>query len=120
MSKFTKKKSGDTPPISTASLPDIIFMLLFFFMTVTESKDSDLMVQNKLPVADQVQKLDKKDPVVYVYAGKPLPKYQNKFGVNARIQVNDISLTIAKVCAKVCAMYSSLRLKWMLKQIWGL
>ena len=97
MSKFTKKKSGDTPPISTASLPDIIFMLLFFFMTVTESKDSDLMVQNKLPVADQVQKLDKKDPVVYVYAGKPLPKYQNKFGVNARIQVNDKFIDVSEV-----------------------
>ena len=80
MSKFTKKKSGEVPAVSTASLPDIIFMLLFFFMTVTESKDSDLMVQNKLPVADQVQKLDKKDPVVYIYAGKPLPKYQSKFG----------------------------------------
>ena len=73
MSKFIKKKSGEVPAVSTASLPDIIFMLLFFFMTVTESKDSDLMVQNKLPVADQVQKLDKKDPVVYIYAGKPLP-----------------------------------------------
>lgn len=97
MSKFTKKKSGEVPPVSTASLPDIIFMLLFFFMTVTESKDSDLMVQNKLPVADQVQKLDKKDPVVYVYAGKPLPKYQNKFGVNARIQVNDKFIDVSEV-----------------------
>ena len=66
MSKFTKKKSGEVPAVSTASLPDIIFMLLFFFMTVTESKDSDLMVQNKLPVADQVQKLDKKDPYIYM------------------------------------------------------
>ena len=88
MSKFTKKKSGELPPVSTASLPDIIFMLLFFFMTVTESKDSDLMVQNKLPVADQIQKLDKKDPVVYLYAGKPLPKYQvnDKF-----IDVSEVS-----------------------------
>ncbi|WP_314204432.1 biopolymer transporter ExbD [Capnocytophaga bilenii] len=97
MSKFTKKKSGDLPPISTASLPDIIFMLLFFFMTVTESKDSDLMVQNKLPIADQVQKLDKKDPVVYIYAGKPLPKYQSKFGANAKIQVNDKFIDVAEV-----------------------
>ncbi|GJH39518.1 biopolymer transporter ExbD [Capnocytophaga sp. HP1101] len=97
MSKFTKKKSGETPAVSTASLPDIIFMLLFFFMTVTESKDSDLMVQNKLPVADQVQKLDKKDPVVYIYAGKPLPKYQAKFGANAKIQVNDKFIDVAEV-----------------------
>jgi len=41
--------------------------------------------------------LDKKDPVVYVYAGKPLPKYQNKFGVNARIQVNDKFIDVSEV-----------------------
>ena len=97
MSKFTKKKSGEVPAISTSSLPDIIFMLLFFFMTVTESQDSDLMVQNKLPSADQVQKLDKKDPVVYIYAGKPLPKYQAKFGEYAKIQVNDRFIDVSEV-----------------------
>lgn len=97
MSKFTKKKSGDLPPISTASLPDIVFMLLFFFMTVTEMKDSDLMVHNKVPTADQVQKLDKKDPVVYIYAGKPLEKYQDKFGSNAKIQINDKFADVSEV-----------------------
>ena len=66
-------------------------------MTVTESKDSDLMVQNKLPVADQIQKLDKKDPVVYIYAGKLLPKYQSKFGANAKIQVNDKFIDVSEV-----------------------
>ncbi len=97
MSKFTKKKSGDLPPISTASLPDIVFMLLFFFMTVTEMKDSDLMVHNKVPTADQVQKLDKKDPVVYIYAGKPLEKYQDKFGSNAKIQINDKFADVSEI-----------------------
>lgn len=97
MSKFTKKKSGELPPISTASLPDIVFMLLFFFMTVTEMKDSDLMVHNKVPTANQVQKLDKKDPVVYIYAGKPLEKYQDKFGTNAKIQINDKFADVSEI-----------------------
>lgn len=97
MSKFTKKKSGELPPVSTASLPDIIFMLLFFFMTVTETKDSDLMIINKVPSADQVQKLDKKDPVVYIYAGKPLPKYQDKYGSNAKIQINDKFADVSEI-----------------------
>lgn len=97
MSKFTKKKSGELPPVSTASLPDIVFMLLFFFMTVTEMKDSDLMVHNKVPTADQVQRLDKKDPVVYIYAGKPLEKYQDKFGSNAKIQINDKFADVSEV-----------------------
>ena len=61
MAKFSKKKSGELPAISTASLPDIVFMLLFFFMVATVMRDSTLMVQNTLPAADQIQKLDKKD-----------------------------------------------------------
>ena len=68
MSKFKKKKSGELPAISTASLPDIVFMLLFFFMVATVMRDSTLMVVNVLPAADQIQKLDKKDRVMYIYA----------------------------------------------------
>jgi len=71
MAKFKKKQEGGTPAISTASLPDIVFMLLFFFMVATVMRDSTLMVQNTLPAADQIQKLDKKDRVMYIYAGKP-------------------------------------------------
>ena len=97
MAKFNKKKSDEVPPISTASLPDIIFMLLFFFMTVTQTKDGEIKVANDIPSADQVQKLDKKDPVVYIYAGKPLPKYQSKFGANAKIQVNDKFIDVSEV-----------------------
>ena len=61
MAKFNKKKDGDLPAVSTASLPDIVFMLLFFFMTVTTMKDSTLMVDNTLPNATEVKKLEKKD-----------------------------------------------------------
>ena len=49
MAKFNKKKTDGVPPISTASLPDIIFMLLFFFMTVTQSKDGEIKVVNDVP-----------------------------------------------------------------------
>ena len=96
MAKFNKKKSGGVPPISTASLPDIIFMLLFFFMTVTQTKDGEIKVAN-IPTANQVQKLDKKDPVIYVYAGEPLPMYQEKFGKNAKIQINDVFVDVEQV-----------------------
>ena len=67
MSKFKKKKGGELPAISTASLPDIVFMLLFFFMVATVMRDSTLMVNNSLPAADQVQKLDKKDRYTLLY-----------------------------------------------------
>ena len=89
MSKFKKKKGGDTPAISTASLPDIVFMLLFFFMVVTVLRDTSIKVQQDLPYADQVEKLDKKNLVMYIYAGKPSKRYQNQFGDEAKIQLND-------------------------------
>ncbi len=89
MSKFNKKKTGDMPAISTASLPDIVFMLLFFFMVATTMKDSDLMIENKLPKADQTSKLFKKEYVMYIYAGKPSDRYAQMYGSNARIQLND-------------------------------
>lgn len=89
MSKFSKKKSGELPPVSTASLPDIVFMLLFFFMTVTVMKDSSLKVENVLPNASEIKKLEKKDRVVYIYVGKPTREYQKVFGTEPKIQLND-------------------------------
>ena len=70
MSKFKKKKDGGTPPISTASLPDIVFMLLFFFMVATVMRENSLKIQNLLPVANQVEKLDKKYPVMLILLNK--------------------------------------------------
>jgi len=89
MSKFAKKKDGDVPAVSTASLPDIVFMLLFFFMTVTVMKDSSLKVENILPNASEIKKLEKKDRVIYIYVGKPTKEYEKVFGTEPKIQLND-------------------------------
>ncbi len=88
MSKFTKKKGNELPPISTASLPDIVFMLLFFFMVATVMRETNLLVDQKLPKADQVEKL-KKDRSVFIFAGKPSQQYRDKYGKEGRIQIGD-------------------------------
>ena len=97
MGKFNKKKDGDLPAVSTASLPDIVFMLLFFFMTVTTMKDSTLMVENSLPNASEVKKLEKKDRVLYIYVGKPTREYQKVFGTESKIQLNDKFASVSEV-----------------------
>ena len=51
MSKFKDSGSKELPAISTASLPDIVFMLLFFFMVTTTIRDVSLLVKLKLPEA---------------------------------------------------------------------
>ena len=96
MSKFKKKKDGGLPPVNTASLPDIVFMLLFFFMVATVMREDTLKIQNQLPLADQVEKLDKKYPVEYIYMGKPSANYK-KFGNVARIQLNDKFSDVSEV-----------------------
>ena len=97
MAKFNKKKDGDLPAVSTASLPDIVFMLLFFFMTVTTMKDSSIMVENTLPNASEIKKLEKKDRVIYIYVGKPTREYQKMFGTEPKIQLNDKFANVSEV-----------------------
>ncbi len=89
MGKFSKGKGRATPKISTASLPDIIFILLFFFMVVTVMKDSELKVDVNYPEATELQKLEKKSLVSYIYVGKPKANYEAAYGSAPRIQLND-------------------------------
>ncbi len=89
MAKFQRKGKGGTPAISTASLPDIVFMLLFFFMVTTTMREVDLKVKIKIPEATQIKKLEKKSLVSYIYVGVPLGALQQKFGTEPRIQLND-------------------------------
>ncbi|MET2983598.1 ExbD/TolR family protein [Aureibaculum conchae] len=84
MAKFGKKKKG-MPAVNTAALPDIVFMLLFFFMVTTVMRETELKIKPpKLPSADQVKKLEKKSLVSYIYVGK------SKDGTPGdKIQLND-------------------------------
>ncbi len=108
MSKFKKKKDGGLAPINTASLPDIVFMLLFFFMVATVMREDTLKIKNSLPVADQIEKLDKKNPVSYIYMGKPSDNYK-KYGTEARIQLNDDFASVSDVAAFIAAERAALR-----------
>ena len=90
MAKFGRKDKGGSPAISTASLPDIVFMLLFFFMVTTVMKQDDLKIDVTLPQATELKKLEKKSLVSYVYIGAPKKKFQKLWGTEPRIQLNDV------------------------------
>lgn len=89
MSKFRKKTKEGAGAISTASLPDIVFMILFFFMVSTTMKEVELKIKMKLPEASEVKKLENKSLVSYIYVGTPNKMYQGKFGTEPMIQLND-------------------------------
>ncbi|EMS31015.1 hypothetical protein C943_02711 [Mariniradius saccharolyticus AK6] len=87
MGKFSKK-TETSQNIPTSALPDIIFMLLFFFMVTTVLREQDILVEQKLPQATQLQKLEKKTLISYLFLGKP--KNTALYGVEPRIQANDV------------------------------
>ncbi len=89
MSKFRKKGKKGQPAVNTAALPDIVFMLLFFFMVTTVMRETSLKVINVTPKATEVAKLEKKSLVSYIYIGKPIKALQGAFGTASRIQLND-------------------------------
>lgn len=93
MSRFKKASGKEMKPISTASLPDIVFMLLFFFMVTTVMRETELKIQVRVPEATEIKKLEKKSLVSYVYIGKPHRNLQRTFGSEPRIQLNDAFAT---------------------------
>ena len=90
MAKFSKKVKT-SQEIPTAALPDIIFMLLFFFMVTTVLRETDLLVEQKIPRATQLQKLEQKTLISYIYIGPP--KQTEVYGTEPRVQVNDVLIS---------------------------
>lgn len=103
MSKFRKDGKKDLPAISTASLPDIVFMLLFFFMVATTMREVDLNVDVMVPEANEVTKLEKKDLVSNIYVGVPMRKFQKTYGTLPRIQLNDQFATVEDIQAFIAS-----------------
>lgn len=87
MFKLTPKSKKTAAAITTESLPDIIFMLLFFFMVTAVMREVDLKVVYNPASASQIKKLENKALISYIYIGKPLNTEVN--GDLPRIQMND-------------------------------
>lgn len=95
MSKFKKKGIGrGKQELSTASLPDIIFMLLFFFMVTTVMREVERKVKIDKPSASEITKLEKKALVDYIYVGPPI---NEKYGTAPRIQLDDSFATLEDI-----------------------
>lgn len=94
MSKF-KKKANTKQDIPTSALPDIIFMLLFFFMVTTVLRETTINVKQRIPDATQLRKLQRKSLVSYLYVGEP--KKTEIWGDEPKIQANDAFIEVRDV-----------------------
>ena len=76
--KFEKKRASTKQEIPTASMPDIIFMLLLFFMVTTTLREVEVLVDYTLPEAVAIEKIENKRLISYIWVGK-----------DQRLQIND-------------------------------
>ncbi len=70
MSRFKKNNKRTVPSLNTASLPDMIFTLLFFFMIVSNMREAPHRLQFRVPSATEMEKLDKESLVTYIFVNK--------------------------------------------------
>lgn len=96
MSMFQRKHYA-MPGLNTASLPDLIFTVLFFFMVVTHMQKVAVKVQYRAPQGTELTRLTKKSAVTYIYIGRPTAGLQRVACSETRIQLNDKFATAADV-----------------------
>lgn len=68
------RRLREVPILNTASLPDLIFTVLFFFMIVTHMRTTTSKVKYALPQGTELKRLVKKSAVTYIYIGRDMPK----------------------------------------------
>ena len=87
MAHFKKKQAGTKQEIPTSAMPDVVFMLLFFFMVTTVLREVTLKVKLDLTRAENIEKIEEKRLVSYLYIGpERLPG--NQLGED-KVQIDD-------------------------------
>jgi len=98
MSRFRKKAKRKVPSLNTASLPDLIFTLLFFFLLATNMRTTPALTQIELPEASELQKLKEKSLLIYLFIGTPKTEdRENRF----EIQLNSELIALEELPLKL-------------------
>lgn len=86
---FFRRSNRSVPVLNTSSLPDLVFTVLFFFITVTHMRQVTLKVKYRVPAGTELTRLTKKSAVTYIYIGRPVDSMNRPTGERTRIQLND-------------------------------
>ena len=65
-------RNTDVPGLNTASLPDLIFTVLFFFMIVTNMRHDDVLVRYVEPDGTQLSKFKTRNLATNIYIGRKI------------------------------------------------
>ncbi len=69
-SMFHDRRRHGVPSLNVASMPDLIFTVLFFFMIVTHMRSDEVKVRLEVPAGHEVKKLAGHPAIINIYIGK--------------------------------------------------
>lgn len=98
-----RRKRHEVPGLNTASLPDLIFSVLFFFMIVTHMQKVAVKVKYRTPEGTELTRLTKKSAVSYIYIGRPSEGLRQTYGNRTRVQLNDKFISPSEVADYISA-----------------
>ena len=94
---FYRQRSHDIPALNTASLPDLMFTILFFFMLVTQMRKITVKVKYRVPQGTELTRLTKKTTTSYIYVGKQMNDLGEVESDSTSIQLNDKIVQMAEI-----------------------
>ena len=95
--RLYRNRNHDIPALNTASLPDLIFSILFFFMLVVHMRKATVHVKYQVPTATELSRLYNRSSVQYIYIGRPVKKLGQVDGKETVVQLNDHLTSIPEI-----------------------
>ena len=97
-SMFHGRRRHGVPSLNVASMPDLIFTVLFFFMIVTHMRSDEVKVRLEVPAGSEVKKLAGHPAIINIYIGRGerIPKGQEWL-----VQLNGDIVSPAEIPARI-------------------
>ena len=119
MGRFSRGGSREMPELNTSSLPDLIFTILFFFMIVTTMREVTLKVKFTVPTGTELEKLEKKSAVSFIYVGPPTDQLRAAMGSGTRM-TDQAAQTVSMKVDQHTQMGIITDIKQVLRKSWAL
>ena len=103
MQSMYRRRRHNVPSLNMASMPDLIFTVLFFFMIVTHMRSDEVKVRLQVPQGKDVQKLTNRQSVVNIYVGRQVDRETRRQG-EWLVQLNGELVNPSEIPARIEAI----------------
>ena len=105
---FHGRRRHSVPTLNVASMPDLIFTVLFFFMIVTHMRSDEVKVRLEVPAGSEVKKLAGHPAIVNIYIGRQGDKETGRQDNTWLVQLNGDIVSLSEIPARINAIRSKL------------